>query len=192
MNEEEEKEAKEAKAEAEEVAIQEEKDRQEYIEAEAEAEANREKNSETLEQKEARLARQLFQTRKKMGKADESTSKSDELDYGKKAYLTANGIKGAEEIDFVQKIQKETGKELDTLLETTYFQTELKEFREKKATSNATPKGGKRANNTSIDTVEYWLVKGELPAGSDNKELREKIINARLNSEKNKGTFYNS
>lgn len=172
---------------------QEELDRQEDAAAEAAAKAAADKGSgETLEQKEARLERQLSQTRKKLGKTDEPTGKSDKSDYGEKAFLVANGIKGVDEMNFAKKLQKETGKDLENLLETTYFQTELKEFREKKATADATPKGGKRANNTSVDTVEYWLAKGELPSGQDNKELREKIINARLKSEKNKGTFYNS
>lgn len=185
-----------AAKEAADAAAQEARDQEDAdAEAKAKADADKEReknNGETLEQKESRLARQLAQTRKKMGKSDEPTSKSDESGYGVKAFLVANGIKGANELEFAQKLQRETGKDYEALLDSTYFQTELKEFREKTATSNATPKGSKRANNSSTDTVEYWLAKGELPKGSDQKELRERIVNARMKGDKNKGTFYNS
>lgn len=167
----------------------------EEVQAE-EVEAVVEKPVETLEARKARLERQLEQTNRKLGvpveKKEVKQNKSGELDYGKKAFLNANGIKGSDEIEFVQNLQKETGKELDALLETSYFQAELREFRDKKATSLATPKGSKRSNNSSIDTVEYWINKGEYPTGAENKELREKIVNAQANRDKNKGIFYNS
>ena len=159
-------------------------------------EKKQERPVETPAERVARLDGMLRRAKKDAGMQNEEpqkkSSKSDNLDYGQKAFLIANGIKGVEEMDFVRNLQKETGKDIDSLLETTYFQTELKEFREKKATSDATPKGGKRSNNSSVDSVEYWIAKGELPTGSDNKELREKVVNARITREKNKGTFYNS
>ena len=113
-------------------------------------------------------------------------------DLGEKAYLIANGVKGADEIAFVQKMKKETGKDVESLLESTYFQTEFKDFKEKKATDKATPQGNNRSSNPSADSVEYWIAKGELPTGPENKELREKIVNARMKKEESKGQFYNS
>jgi hypothetical protein len=154
-----------------------------------------EKPVETLEQRQARLLRQLKQVNKKLGideeKPSRTSKKSEGFDYGEKAYLTSNGIKGSDEHEFAQKLQKQTGLDLDSLLEDTYFQTKLNEFREQKATTNATPSGTKRSNNSSVDTVEYWIAKGELPP-KDQVEMRRKVVNARLKKEDSKGVFYNS
>ena len=155
-----------------------------------------EKPVETLEQRQARLLRQLKQVNKKLGINDEekpsrTSKKSEGFDWGEKAYLTSNGIKGSDEHEFTQKLQKQTGLDLDSLLEDTYFQTKLNEFREQKATTNATPSGTKRSNNSSVDTVEYWIAKGELPP-KDQVEMRRKVVNARLKKEDSKGVFYNS
>ena len=151
---------------------------------------------ETLEQRQARLLRQLKQVNKKLGidednKPSRTSKKSEGFDYGEKAYLAANGIKGSDEHEFTQKLQKQTGLDLDSLLEDTYFQTKLNELREQKATTNATPSGTKRSNNSSVDTVEYWIAKGELPP-KDQVEMRRKVVNARLKKEDSKGVFYNS
>lgn len=120
-----------------------------------------------------------------------SETKQTSSDLGEKAYLIANGVKGADEIAFVQKMKKETGKDVESLLESTYFQTEFKDFKEKKATANATPTGSKRSSNSSVDTVEYWIAKGEMPP-ADQRQLREAVVNARMKKEESKGQFYNS
>jgi hypothetical protein len=88
-------------------------------------------------------------------------------------------------------MKKETGKDAESLLDSTYFQTEFKDFKEKKASSDATPTGSKRSNNSSVDTVDYWLAKDELPPVSEVK-LRRDVVNARIKKENSKGVFYNS
>ncbi len=161
------------------------------------AEDKGEKTGKTVESPQdryARLARQLKQAGKKLGidTEDKPTSKrSEDFGFAEKAYLATNGIKGTAETEFTQKLQKQTGLDLDSLLEDTYFQTKLNEFREKRATSNATPPGTKRSGNSSIDTVEYWIAKKELPPITD-VELRRKVVNARLKRDETKGVFYNS
>lgn len=116
------------------------------------------------------------------------SKKSDDLDYGAKAFLTANGIKGAKEFDFVKEEMKKSGEDLDSLLENDYFKTRLEKFRALDKTSNATPTG-KRSGGVATDSVEYWLTKPieEVPA-----DMRIKVINHKLAKEKNKGVFYNS
>lgn len=150
------------------------------------------KPSETLEQREARLMRQLQQTRKKLGKADEQPVRKDDS-LGEKAFLIANGIKGADEIALVNKLKKETGRDVDSLIESSYFKSELKDLRETRASAEATPKGTKRSAALSTDSVEYWIKKGELPP-KDNIELRRAVVNAKMGTDKNKNTpvFYNS
>lgn len=182
----------------EEVVIEEVEETEEETETEETTEEPSEKKpervTETLEAREARLLRQLAQTQKKLGRTTEKKevrSSNDSNDYGEKAFLIANGIKGADEISLAKKLAKETGKDLESLLETTYFQSELRDFREKKQTAIAIPSKSKRSNNTSTDSVEYWLAKDELPPASE-VELRRKVVNARMKKEESKGVFYNS
>lgn len=115
-------------------------------------------------------------------------SKSSELDYGQKAFLVANGIKGAEEFDLVQKIMADTGKPLEDVLESKYFQAELKERRDAKTVADAIPDNSKRSNQSASTTVDYWLAKGELPP-ADQVDLRRQVVNARLKQEQNKSQF---
>lgn len=146
---------------------------------------------ETPEAKRARLQRQLEQHNKKYPVVEEEStkkSKSNDLDYGQKAYLVANGIKGADETKLVQDIMSNTGKSLDEILESKYFQSELKELREDMASKNAVVTDSKRTNQTTDDSVEYWLAKGELPPESE-RELRLKVVNARLKKEGSGNAF---
>ncbi len=132
-------------------------------------------------------------TKAKEAPANPAPKKDDapSNDLGEKAFLAVNGIKTAKQIEFFQKMKKETGKSADALLETTYFQQEFKNFNEREASADATPSGNKRSGNSAIDTVEYWLAKGELPP-ADQVDLRRKVVNARMKKEDSKGPFYNS
>ena len=122
----------------------------------------------------------------------ESTTNSTSNDLGEKAYLAVNGIKTADEVAFFKKMKQETGKDAESLLDSTYFQSEFKNFKELKASSDAVPTGSKRSNNSQVDSVEYWIAKGELPKGEENRKLREDIVNARMKKENSGGMFYNS
>ena len=86
---------------------------------------------------------------------------------------------------------KDTGKDIESTLDSKYFQAELKEMRELKATEAATPSGTKRAGQSATDQVDYWLAKGELPPASE-RDLRQKVVNARMKKEGSSGVFYNS
>lgn len=166
------------------------------LEEEEEVEETKEapaKQVESLEARRARLQRQLEQTEKKMGLSTKKKEVQDSTpnNLGESAFLIANGIKESDEKALAKKLAKETGKDLESLLETTYFQTELRNLREAKTTANAIPKGSKRANNSSVDTVEYWIAKNELPPVSE-VELRRQVVNARIKREETKSQFYNS
>jgi len=128
---------------------------------------------------------------KAVEKLVEPTSTPASSDLGEKAYLAVNDIRSADEVEFVQKMKKETGKDVESLLATTYFQTEFKNFKELKATAGAIPTGSKRSNNSSIDSVDYWVAKGELPP-KEQVQLRRDVVNARLKKEQGQGVFYNS
>jgi len=109
------------------------------------------------------------------------------FDYAEKAYLRSSGIH-ADEYDLVLEVMQSTGKSLDEVLEAKYFQAELKERREVKATRDAVPSGSKRSSPASRDSVEYWIAKGELPP-RDQVELRRKVLRAKENSEERKSQF---
>lgn len=109
------------------------------------------------------------------------------FDYAEKAFLRSNDIK-AEEYDFVQEVMASTGKSLDEVLEAKYFQAELKERREAKASKDAIPNGSKRSTGSARDTVEYWIAKGELPP-YDQRELRHKVVKAKTELSRSKAKF---
>lgn len=148
---------------------------------------------ETSEAKIARLRRQLSREEKKAGIVEKPVkqTKSGELDYSHKAFLVANGIKGGDEMALVSEIMANTGKSLDDVIESKYFKAELKELRDVKSTDNAVVSGSKRSSQSTRDTVEYWIGKGELPP-KEQRELRQKVVNARYTAEKSKNVFYNS
>lgn len=154
--------------------------------------------------KESRGIAKRFQTR--LRKTNEAPKTAPEapapapqaskgFDYAQKAYLKSSGIQ-ADEFDLIKEVMDSTGKDIDAVLGSEWFQKELKEQREHKATAAATPKGGSRASNPTQDTVEYWLTK--LDAGSakvsdiPDRALRTKVVNARIARASGKNNFYNS
>ena len=108
------------------------------------------------------------------------------FDYAEKAFLKANNI-NSDEYDFVDEVMKSTGKSLDEILEAKYFQSELKERRELKASKDAIPEGNRRSAPSANTDVDYWLAKDELP--KNNPELARKVVNARIKTEENKSKF---
>jgi hypothetical protein len=119
---------------------------------------------------------------------EEALKPTDGFGLDMKGYLKASGIK-ATEFDFVREEWKKTGQgDIDALLENEYFQAKLTKHRELSQTADATPKG-KGANSVPTDSVEYWSGK---PLEEVPPEMRIKVVNARLDKEKNKGVFYNS
>lgn len=113
---------------------------------------------------------------------------SNEFGYAEKAFLTASGLKGSKEFGLAQQFAKETGKTLEQVLESKYFQQELNDLREIERTANATITG-KDSKGVSIDSVEYWASKEfkDVP-----REMKAKVIDYQLKKEKEKDVFYNS
>lgn len=116
--------------------------------------------------------------------ADDQAPKKGELDYGQKAFLaSAHGVKDADEVKLVQDAMRETGKTLEEVMASKFIQGQLTEIREEKAAEAATPGKSDRNGEGARDQVDYWIKKGdrELPPNTpENRELRTKIVNARL------------
>ena len=141
-----------------------------------------EKPKETLEQKEARLARELSQTRKKLGKDEEKPPiekpNTGELDDTQLDYLDLKGITEQEDIDVIQNVMKRTGQSLREVLKDDYVATKLKANKNEREVANATPSGTKRGASGGVN-LEALVAKaertGEMPA---DYELRSKVVNA--------------
>lgn len=95
-------------------------------------------------------------------------------------------IEHDEDVEFLRETIRETGKPQAYILGSKWFQTELKERQELRATTEATPSGSKRSPTASSQTnPEYWLARGELPPDTpENRKLREDVVNLRYEREK--------
>ena len=116
---------------------------------------------------------------------NKSKKEADSLDYGQLGFYNSKTdsvkIESDEDIEYLQKTIAETGKKQMDILGAKWFQAELKERAELRATKEATPNHDKRATTSGKDTVEYWLAKGGLP---EDQALKIKVVNARLAKEK--------
>ncbi len=147
------------------------------------------RHQETDEAKYARLTRQAERLAKKLGIENSKSSKpsrANDLDYAQKAFLVANGLKDSREMDLVKTFVKETGKSIEDVLESKYFQSELDEIRELSRTAKATPTNSRRSTQSSQDSVDYWIAKGELPTDRD---LASKVVRERIRREKSTSIF---
>jgi len=124
-------------------------------------------------------------------KPDSNKTNKGELDYGQKAFLAANGVKGADELTLVKDFMENTGKSLEEILENKHFLNEVKEIRDTKAVNDAVPGASKRGGGAARDSVEYWIAKGELPPANQ-PQLRRDYVNAKLKKSKEGNMFYNS
>ena len=112
----------------------------------------------------------------------------NEPDYAKLAYLEAKGITSDEDIAWAEQQTKDSGKSLRDLFGAKWFQEELKERREVAASKEAIPSGSKRSVNSTRDTVEYWIAKGELPPANQ-RELRQQVVKAKIQQAKAASQF---
>lgn len=149
---------------------------------------------ETPESKVARLKRQLKRAQQELGVAEEEVqkpiAKPFSLDRADKAFLNANGIKGPDEYELVADFVRNTGKDIEDVIESKYFISQLNDvrsMRESKIASDAAS-GSPRSGQTARDTVEYWVAKGQLPP-AHMKQLRREVVNTRMKIDSDQGTF---
>lgn len=119
---------------------------------------------------------------KKVEEPKPSKETKDDFDYAELAYLEAKGYSDSKEQALAKKAMEDTGKSLKDVLENKYFQSEIKDMRDARASTDAIPKGSKRSGHSLKKDVEYWLAKGELPP-ADQPKLRQAYVNAKIKKE---------
>lgn len=163
---------------------------EEVVESEVTEETQNTEDNTDWQARARELEGRLKRAEKKLSKQNDSNnsapSKTGDFDYAQKAYLVANGVKGNDEMKLVKEIMANTGKSLDQVLDSKYFTAELNEMREIKKSQDAIPSNSKRTSQSSKDTVEYWLAKGELP---EDRELRSKVVKAKWKSSSSVNPF---
>jgi len=123
---------------------------------------------------------------------EKPSDKSDKLGFSEMAYLKSSGIAESEFTFVEDELDKFNGK-LNDLIGNEYFKASLEKMRKEKNVEDATPTGSKRSHSSAKDTVEYWKAKGELPPMTpENRELRQKVVNSRIETEKNVNKYSDS
>ncbi len=115
--------------------------------------------------------------------------KSNELDYGQRAFLKTYGIAGADELALVKSWTERTGDQIDTMVEDEIFNAKLKGLRDQKAakeTLQSMSSGSRNAQSSSKSKVEFWLDK---PFDEVPKEFKQEVLNIKLEREREGGKF---
>lgn len=119
-------------------------------------------------------------------KPNESESK---IGFGEKAFLASvHDVKHADDVAYVEKAMKDSGKSLEEIMASPFIKAELKRIGEERTTKEASPGPDNRNAQPARDKVEYWIAKGEMPP-ADQPELRRAYVNAKLAKEKSKNQF---
>jgi hypothetical protein len=112
-------------------------------------------------------------------KPEAKLEKSEEMDYGQLAFLSAKGIEEDADIEFIKGIMKKTGEELKSVIKDEFVQSKLKRMKEEREAEKGIPATSKRSGGNARDTVAYWIAKGELPP-AEMKELRKQVVNEKI------------
>lgn len=140
------------------------------------------------------LSRELKTLKKQLDTPKtEPEVKADEFGLLQKTFLTASGIKDADEIELAKEIQKKTGIDWDKLVEDDYFQSRLTKLRNTKENAAATDVTGGSGGGVT-KTADFFIAKGTPPTAKDipDRKARVAIINQMMEAEKNGGgKFYN-
>lgn len=121
----------------------------------------------------------------KQNEVNKTNKQSNDLDYGQLAFYNSKSnsikIEDNEDVDFLRETMENTGKSQSDILNSKWFQAELRERQDDRSNKNAMPKAGKRAPSSGKDSVDYWIDRDDLPL---DRELRLKVVNAKIAKEK--------
>jgi len=126
-------------------------------------------------------------------KSSKKSEPNEEFGLLQKGFLRSANIVDEEEVQLVKDLMAETGKEIDVLIDTKYFKSELEALQTKKKNELATSgiKTG-RGETNAVNTAEHWIAKGVPPTKEQvpDRKTRAKIARAMMSSQKSSKTFY--
>lgn len=125
-------------------------------------------------------------------KPEPTVPKPSEIDFGELAFHNSiNEVKIAhdDDVEYLKQTMKETGKSLKDILDSKFFQSELKVRQEARAVIQATPQA-RRSGAGAVDPLEIAYAKyiqtGELPGDFN---LRTQVVNKRQEYEQVQNQF---
>ena len=155
-----------------------------------------------IDQETGKTYKELYEESLKTPKVDTTVTKAEDkktldpknFDYGELAFYNTktgvNRIESNEDLEFLQQTMQETGKSQNSILESNWFQSELKERQESRASINAIPKSRNRVGEPSYDETEMAYAKfqetGTLP---EDLATRIKVKNKLVEAKRNEGMF---
>jgi len=116
----------------------------------------------------------------------EPKPQSNEPDYAKLAFLEQRGFAHPDDQKLVQDEAERLKLPLTDVLGMEHIKSKLQTAKDTREALAGMPKGRGKVGGLGMQDVDYWLAKGETP---DDLELAEKVINARINKEKNQNKF---
>lgn len=144
----------------------------------------------------AKYKRIASQKAKKAEKSDNEPLQDSDVDYGLLAFHNTNSdlkISATEDVDFLRSTMAETGKSQADLLNAKWFQSELKERQETRASKDAVPRSTKRTNQGTQDDVGYWENKVNSGQAKLNDipdlKIKREVLNRRIAKDKSNSTF---
>lgn len=153
---------------------------------------SRAKKAEGFELKEGKWVKPEVKPKETYKPEKEPSKPSDDLDYGEKAYLrSAIGLKGADELQLAKEWKAKYQSTAEEMESDEVFLARLDKLRKARASDEATPKGGRSASpkgDEFASAMAKYMDTGELP---EDRELREKVVEARIAKESSNKMFYN-
>ena len=117
------------------------------------------------------------------------SDKSDELNEGQIALLSVKGFSDSADIAYIEGEMKVSGKSLTEVIELKYVQEALGDLKKARDVEDAGDIKSKRSHSSARNTVEFHLQKGTNVLEIEDVKLRREVVNARINTEKNKSKF---
>lgn len=124
----------------------------------------------------------------------ESTDTSALLKKMENLALRAANVTHQDDVELARKIAKDTGKDIEDVLESGYFKYEVEALRTQRANADAVSniKGDKGGVSSKTDPA-YWLAKGQPPSPADvpDRKARAQIARAFMAGNGSGKKFYN-
>lgn len=153
----------------------------------------RAKKAEGFDMKDGKWIKQEKTTPAPELKSDSPEAKqSDELDYGKLAYLKSEGVEHPDDRKIVLEEAKRLNLPIERILQEKHIQAQLKDSKDQRNAESGMPEGGSGKSGGNKGSVDYWVNRKdkdgnyETPTDTD---LANKVIDARISAEQKSNMF---